>query len=217
MGFSRQEYWSGLPCPPPGHPLNPGIKPRSPALQADSLPSEIPGKPKNTGMVSLSLLQGIFLMQESNWCLLHCRQILYQLRYQGSPLRSCTHTNLVSNSILLKLCRRLLLPWILWYSPAWLYNLSLLNKGGGTFLEVLSLLCFPFAWQSNKATLSFSSVTLSLYFCLASVHREPRLWQHFWSACSSIPPTPILQHHFGAAMHFLISALSLSPLPPYTL
>ena len=132
MGFSRQEYWSGLPCPPPGDPLNPGIKPRSPPLQADSLPSETPGKPKNTGKVSLSLLQGIFLMQESNWGLLHCRWILYRLRYQESTLWSCTHTNLVSNSILLKLCRRkntrLLLPWILWHSPAWLYNLSLLTK-----------------------------------------------------------------------------------------
>ena len=44
-GFSRQEYWSGLPCPPPGDLLNPGIKPRYPALQADSLLSEPPGKP----------------------------------------------------------------------------------------------------------------------------------------------------------------------------
>ena len=43
------------------------------------------GKPKNTGVGSLSLLQGIFLTQELNWCLLHCRQILYQLSYQGSP------------------------------------------------------------------------------------------------------------------------------------
>ena len=40
MGFSKQEYWSGLPCPPPGDLPNPGIKPRSPELQADSLPSE---------------------------------------------------------------------------------------------------------------------------------------------------------------------------------
>ena len=38
MGFSRQEYWSGLPCPPPGNLPYPGIKPLSPALQADSLP-----------------------------------------------------------------------------------------------------------------------------------------------------------------------------------
>ena len=44
-GFSRQEYWSGLPCPPPGDLPNPGIKPRSPEWQADSLLSEPPGKP----------------------------------------------------------------------------------------------------------------------------------------------------------------------------
>ena len=62
-----------------------GIKARSPALRADSLPSEPPGKPKNTGVGSLSLLQGNFLTQESNWSLLHCRRILYQLNYQGNP------------------------------------------------------------------------------------------------------------------------------------
>ena len=62
---------------------NPGIEPRSPVLQADSLPSEPPGKPKNIGVGSLSLLQGIFLTQELNQGLLHCRQILYQLSYQG--------------------------------------------------------------------------------------------------------------------------------------
>ena len=45
MGFLRQEYWSGLPCPPPEDLSNPGREPRSPALQADSLPSEPPGKP----------------------------------------------------------------------------------------------------------------------------------------------------------------------------
>ena len=44
-GFSRQECWSGLPCRPPGDLSNLGIKPRSPALQADSLPSEPPRKP----------------------------------------------------------------------------------------------------------------------------------------------------------------------------
>ena len=85
-GFSRQEYWSGLPCPPPGDLPNPGVEPRSLALHADSLPSEPPGKPKNTGVGRLSLLQGIFLTQESNRDLLHCKQILYQLSYQGSPL-----------------------------------------------------------------------------------------------------------------------------------
>ena len=64
--------------------FNPGIEPRSPTLQADSLPAEPQGKPKNTGVGSLSLLQQIFPTQESNLGLLHCRQILYQLSYQGS-------------------------------------------------------------------------------------------------------------------------------------
>ena len=45
MEFSSQEYWSGLPCSPAGDLPNPGIKPKSPALQADSLPSEPPKKP----------------------------------------------------------------------------------------------------------------------------------------------------------------------------
>ena len=47
MGFSRQEYWSGLLFPSPGDLPNSGIEPRSPALQADTLPSELPGKPKS--------------------------------------------------------------------------------------------------------------------------------------------------------------------------
>ena len=52
---------------------NPGIKPRSPTLQVDSLPVEPQGKPKNNGVGSLSLLQRIFLTQESNRSLLCCR------------------------------------------------------------------------------------------------------------------------------------------------
>ena len=45
MKFSRQEYWSGLPYPSPGDLPDPGIKPMFPAVQADTLPSEPPGKP----------------------------------------------------------------------------------------------------------------------------------------------------------------------------
>ena len=73
--------------PSPGNLPNPGIKPRSPALQVDSLPGKPQGKHKHTGVGSLSLLQWIFLTQELNWGLLHCSQILYQLSYQGSPSR----------------------------------------------------------------------------------------------------------------------------------
>ena len=46
MGFSRQETWSGLPFPSPGDLPDPGIEPKSPALQADALTSEPPGKPR---------------------------------------------------------------------------------------------------------------------------------------------------------------------------
>ena len=66
-GFSRQEYWSGLPCPPPGNLPKPRIESRTLASQGDSLLPEPPGKPKKTGVGSLSLLQGIFPTQESNW------------------------------------------------------------------------------------------------------------------------------------------------------
>ena len=138
MGFSRQEYWSGLPFPPPGHLPNPGIEPVSlcflrwlanslplchlgrcpsdnrlntlmiplsqpPAASPWDLPNSgikprsphcrwilyqlrPPGKPKNTAVHILNLLQQIFPMQESNYSLLHCRQILHQLSYQGSPV-----------------------------------------------------------------------------------------------------------------------------------
>ena len=89
-GFSIQECWSGLPCPPPGDLPNSEIKPRSPALQMNSLISESSGKPMNTSVGSLSLLQGNFLTHESNQGLLPCRQILYQLSYQGSPNKNRT-------------------------------------------------------------------------------------------------------------------------------
>ena len=69
----------------PGDLPSSGTELRSPELQVDSLLSEPPGMPMNTGVSSLSLLQGIFLTQESNWGCRHWRWILYQLSYQGSP------------------------------------------------------------------------------------------------------------------------------------
>ena len=86
-GFSRQQYWSGLPSPSPVDFPKPEIEPRFPTLLMCSLPSEPPGKPNHAGMDSLSLLQEIFLTQELNWTLLHCKWILYQLSYQGSHCR----------------------------------------------------------------------------------------------------------------------------------
>ena len=73
--------------PSPADLSDPGIKPGSPALQADSLPTELSGKSINkyTGVGGLSLLQGIFPTQGSNPGLPHCRRILYQLSHKGSP------------------------------------------------------------------------------------------------------------------------------------
>ena len=62
---------------------HPGIERMTPALQVDSLPAEPQGKPKNTGVGSLPLLQQIFPTQEWNWGLLHCRWILYQLSWDA--------------------------------------------------------------------------------------------------------------------------------------
>ena len=78
MGFSRQEYWSGLPFPSPGDLLDPGIEPRSPSLQADSLPPEPAGKPKiheseSRSVVSKSLqpygctVHGILQARKLQW------------------------------------------------------------------------------------------------------------------------------------------------------
>ena len=79
---SGQNTGVGSLFPSPRDLPSPGIKTRSPTLPAGLLPAESPGKPKNTWVGSLSLL---LQTQELNWGLLHCRWILYQLSYQGSP------------------------------------------------------------------------------------------------------------------------------------
>jgi len=58
MEFSRQEYWSGLPCPPPVDLPNPETEPRSLTLQVNSLPSEPPGKPKILEWVAYPFTRG---------------------------------------------------------------------------------------------------------------------------------------------------------------
>ena len=68
MGFSRKEYWSGLPFPSPGDLPDPGIKPRSPSLQADSLPFELPGEALsiNGWDIDLNHCDGEWFALESN-------------------------------------------------------------------------------------------------------------------------------------------------------
>ena len=83
LGILQARIPEWIAIPSPGDLPNPGIKLWSPALQVDPLPVEPQEKPKNTEVGSLSLLQQIFLTQESNRHLLHCRRILYQLSYGG--------------------------------------------------------------------------------------------------------------------------------------
>ena len=108
MGFSRQEYWNGLPFPSPADFRDPRIKPASLALTSRFFTTEPPGKWKslshvwlfatpwtiyspwnslgqNIGVCNLSLLQGIFPTQESNPSLLHCQEDSLPLSHLESP------------------------------------------------------------------------------------------------------------------------------------
>ena len=116
MGILHARIMEWVTWPPPGDLPNPGIEPRFAGLWVDSLPSVPPGKPKNTGVCSISLLQGNFLTQESNWSFLHCRRILDQLHYQGSPLLAlCFSLPLI---LLNHFCQHhFLLLWVPFFSP----------------------------------------------------------------------------------------------------
>ena len=96
-GVLQEEYWSELPCPPPGDLPNPGIKPRIPALQMDSLPSEPPGKLRNSGVGSLSLPLGSFLTQKLNQGLLQADSLPTEL--QGKPVYAYNYSYSVCISI----------------------------------------------------------------------------------------------------------------------
>ena len=108
--------------PSPGDLPYPGIKPRSPSLQVDSLPYEPAGKLKYSGVGRLSLLLRIFQTQVSNWALLHHRQILYQLCYQGSPSEEAVDVSFWY-SLIFSMIQWMLAIWSLvplpFVNPAW--------------------------------------------------------------------------------------------------
>ena len=81
MGFSRQEYWSGLPFPSPGNLPDPGIEPRSPAQQTGAVTSEPPGKPKKVQIIFINLIS------------LQLRIITYI----SLPLKDCEHKSHTKN------------------------------------------------------------------------------------------------------------------------
>ena len=83
--FSRQEYWSGLPCPLPGDLPKSRDQTQVSCIAGRFFINWATREDREYGVGSLSLLQGIFLTQELNRGLLHYRWILYQWSYQGSP------------------------------------------------------------------------------------------------------------------------------------
>ena len=80
-GFSRQEYWSGIVMPSSRGSSQPRDWTQVSRIAGGSFTIWATRKPKSAGVGSLSLLPGIFLTQEVNWGLLHCRWVLYQLSY----------------------------------------------------------------------------------------------------------------------------------------
>ena len=145
-----------MPCPLPGHLTNPGIEPRSLLLQVDSLPSELPGKSINIGVGSLSLLQRIIPTQESNQGLLHCRQILYQLSYKGSPsftikaAYSVAHKDMLLVGISLKVIVSALISTYIQISPLRAINDSMIVCLFPIQIKVLAGLrpCLHYTFQS---------------------------------------------------------------------
>ena len=90
MGFSRQEYWSGLPFPSPGDLPNPGIEPGSPALEVDALTSEPPGKHH---MCTIYQKITIVMIANGEWCQIRAiqRRFNFWTRDQAWSLKSlCT-------------------------------------------------------------------------------------------------------------------------------
>ena len=96
MELSRPEYWSALPCPPPGDLPNPGIEPRSPILLADSLPSEPPGKPFH--LLALGNIAAMNMDVYTNICLSPGSALLHMyseegLQHNGNSMFSLSRTH----------------------------------------------------------------------------------------------------------------------------
>ena len=98
----HHEYWSGLPCPSPCYLPNPGIKPKSPTLQANSLPAELPGKPLDSIYICINIRYLFFSFWLTSLCITGSRfthltrttQICFSLWLSNIPLYICTTSSL---------------------------------------------------------------------------------------------------------------------------
>ena len=124
IGFSRQEYWSRLPCPSPGDLHDPGTKPRSPALQEDSSPSEPPGKLENK----------IFIPVVELWHTLN--------QSHQSLFRDSIYTNEIKNLVTMSLSHWKTMSIVsamqYWRFPRWVCGIALhaaftVNSSNNTF------------------------------------------------------------------------------------
>ena len=109
MGFSRQEYWSGLPFPASGDHSHPGMEPRSHTLQVDALPSDSPGKPQfffNTYIVAFNLLVSYPYLLLSHACFLYYLSSTFHysipelLIVCETPFHFWKHRTLTSHSLI---------------------------------------------------------------------------------------------------------------------
>ena len=148
---------------------DPGIEPRSPALRADSSPAKPQWKPKNTGVGSLSLLQGIFLTQELNQGLLHCRRILYQLSY-GEPWAVTAQSK-----ISVFLCRW----WCWWGEKRNRWWRGGWEKWAQRRKPTLHCFCFKFpSWWGGVLIHHLLSISMRFYLILKTWERHSRLYTY---------------------------------------
>ena len=99
-GFSRQEYWSGLPFPFPGDLPNPGIEPGSPTLQADTLSSEPPGKPPGSQRIRVSASTSVLPMYIQDWFPFLCPPCSPRDSQESSPTPQFKSINSLALSFL---------------------------------------------------------------------------------------------------------------------
>ena len=156
---------------------NPDIEPRSPALWADSLPSEPPGKLKNTGVGILSspgnlpnpVIEPAFRPECRG--LLHCRQIPYQMSYQGSPVRS----KIPLKSFLVWLFPFLLFPFSLKSNPVMLLPSPLPTKllfYSKPLLKVPVIFIMPKPVVTSIYPLSYISTFDTVHHSFLFCHQE---------------------------------------------